>query len=60
MVAVSVINRLVSANAKLSTITKIRKYRRIHEMHHFISMAIEVHDTPKRDMDCFPCLFHNR
>jgi hypothetical protein len=49
----SVINRLVSATAKLSTIVKIHKYRRFHEGHHFIPMVMEMHNIPKRDMDCF-------
>jgi len=64
MVAMSVINRLVGATAELIAIIKICKYRGIHEGHHVIPMAMEVHDTPKRDMDCFikACvfLFHNR
>jgi len=37
--------------AKLSAITKIRKYKRFHEGHQFISMAMEVHDTPRHDMN---------
>ncbi len=64
MVAMSVISRLVGAIAELIAIIKIRKYRGIHEGHHIIPMAMEVHDTPKRDMDCFirVCAFliHNR
>jgi hypothetical protein len=28
-------------------------YKRFHEGHHFILMAMEVHNTPDRDMDCF-------
>jgi len=36
---------------ELNTITKIQKNKRFHEGHHFILMAMEVHDTPKHDMD---------
>jgi hypothetical protein len=46
------------------TIAKICKYRRLHERHRFISMAMEVHIAPNRDMDHFikECahLFHNK
>jgi len=49
---------------EFSSITKIRKYKRLHEGHHFILMVMEVHDTPERDMDQFimECvlLFHDR
>jgi hypothetical protein len=49
---------------KLSTIIKIRKYKKLHERHHFILMAMEVHSASKRDMDCFikECarFFHDR
>jgi hypothetical protein len=49
---------------KLSAIVKIRTYRKLHEGHHFIPIAMEVHDAPGRDMDCFimECvrLFHDR
>jgi hypothetical protein len=62
--ALSVINRLTSAIAKLNTILKIRKYRRLQKGHHFIPMAMEVHNATRRDMDHFikECvhLFHNR
>jgi hypothetical protein len=62
--ALSVISQPVSAVAKLSTIVKIYKYKRFHEGHHFIPMAMEVHGAPKCDMDRFirerACLFHNR
>jgi hypothetical protein len=60
----NVISRLEIITIKLSTIVKIHKYRRFHEGHHFILMAMEVHSTPKCDMDCFirDCarFFHNR
>jgi hypothetical protein len=60
----SVINRSIGVIAKLNAIAKIRKYKELHERHHFILMAMEVHDAPKRDMDCVikECahLFHDR
>ncbi len=64
MVATNVISRPASATAKLSTIIKIRKYKGLHEGHHFIPMAMEMHDAPGRDMDNFirecACLFHDK
>jgi hypothetical protein len=64
MMASDVISQPTGVVAKLSAITKIRKYRKLHEGHHFIMMAMEVHDTPRCDMDRFirECahLFHNR
>jgi hypothetical protein len=49
---------------EFSTIVKIHKYKALHEGHDFILMAMEVHNTPKRDMDHFikECagLFHDR
>jgi hypothetical protein len=64
IMALSVINQPTNAVAKLSIIVKIHKYKRFHEGHHFISMAMEVHGTLGRDMDCFirECarLFHDR
>jgi hypothetical protein len=60
----SVISRPTSATTKLNAITKICKYKGLHEWHHFILMAMEVHSAPRRDMDCFirECahLFHDR
>jgi hypothetical protein len=38
---------------KLNAIVKIRKYKDIHEGHHFILMAMEMHDAPEHDMDHF-------
>ncbi len=39
-------------------------YKKFHEVHHFILMAMEVHSAPGCDMDCFikkcACLFHDR
>ncbi len=60
----SVINQSIGVVVKLNVITKIRKYKGFHEGHHFIPMTMEVHDTPKHDMDHFirECvrLFHDR
>ncbi len=60
----NVISRLTYVIAKLITIAKIHKYKRLHEKHNFILMAMEVHDTPRCDMDRFirecACLFHGR
>jgi hypothetical protein len=64
MVATSVISRFTSATVELSVIVKIHKYKEIHEGHHFIPMAMEVHNALERDMDHFisecACLFHDR
>jgi len=60
----SVINQPINVVAKFSTIAKIHKYKGLQEGHHFISMAMEVHGTPRCDMDCFikecACLFQDR
>ncbi len=53
MVSMSVISRLTSAVVELNAIVKIRKYKDIHEGHHFILMAMEVHSAPERDMNHF-------
>jgi len=49
---------------KFNVIAKIHKYKGIHERHHFILMAMEVHGAPECDMDHFirECarLFHDR
>ncbi len=64
MMASNVINRPIGAIAKLKVIVKICKYRKLHEGHHFILMAMDVHDTPEHDMDRFirECahLFHDK
>jgi hypothetical protein len=64
MVFLNVISRPTNVLAKLNVIAKIRKYRGLHEGHHFIPLAMEVHNTLGRDMDCFikECarLFHDR
>jgi len=60
----NVISQPTSVVAKLITIVKICKYRRFHERHHFISMAMDMHKTFRCDMDCFiregAYLFHDR
>jgi hypothetical protein len=60
----SVISWPTNAAVKLRAITKICKYRGLHEGHHFILMAMEVHSALRRDTDCFirECahLFHDR
>jgi hypothetical protein len=64
MVVSSFITRPTCVTIELSTIIKICKYRGLHEGHHFIPMAMKVHDTPKHDMDHFirECahIFHHR
>ncbi len=64
MVALNVIIRLISAVTKFNAIIKIWKYKKLHEGHHFIPMAMEVHGAPSCDMDCFirkcACFFHDR
>jgi hypothetical protein len=45
----SVINQLVDATMKLIGIVRIHKYRRFHEGHHFIPMAMEVHGAFRHD-----------
>jgi hypothetical protein len=64
MVALNVMSWPIGEIAKLNVVVKIRKYRGLHEGHHFILMAMEVHNTPGRDMDHFikECarLSHNR
>jgi len=62
--AMNVINQPKNVVAKFNAIAKIHKYRRIHERHHFISMAMEVHGALWHDVNHFikecACLFHNR
>jgi hypothetical protein len=43
MMILSVINQFVGAVVKFNTIVKIRKYKELHERHHFISMTMEMH-----------------
>jgi hypothetical protein len=63
-VILSVTNWSIGVVTKLNTIAKIDKYRRLHEGHHFILMAMEVHDAPKCDMNWVirehARLFHDR
>jgi hypothetical protein len=63
-VASNIINWPVGAIAELNTISKMHKYKGLHKGHHFIPMAMEVHDSPMHDMDHFirECvsLFHDR
>jgi hypothetical protein len=60
----NVIIQPTSVVAKLNAISKIHKYKKFHEGHHFIPMAMEVHSAPGHDMDHFikECahLFHDR
>jgi hypothetical protein len=51
MVASSVISWSIGVVVELSAIAKIRKCRGPREGHHFILLAMEVHDTPMCDMD---------
>ncbi len=64
IVAKSVINKPTSENVKPKTIAKIEKYKKFCEGHHFITMALEVHNAIGHDMDCFikecACLFHDK
>ncbi len=53
MVAMSVISQLAGPTPKLNTIARIYKYRKLHERHHFILLAMEVHGAPGNDMDRF-------
>jgi hypothetical protein len=59
--ASNVISQPTCAAAEFSTIVNIYKYRRLREGHHFIPMALEVHDTLEHEMDHFirecACLF---
>jgi len=60
----NIINWPTSVVVKLNTIVKICKYKRFHKGHHFILMAMEVHDALGRNMDRFikECdhFFHDR
>jgi hypothetical protein len=47
MVAFNVTNWLVGLAIKLSAIANIHKYKGLHEWHHFILMAMEVHGASK-------------
>jgi hypothetical protein len=56
----SSIDRQVQMCMKFSAITKIHNYKRLHEGHHFIPMAMEVHNTPRHFIKECVCLFHDR
>jgi hypothetical protein len=60
----NVISWLASVAMKFNAIVKIRKYKKFHHEHHFISMAMEMHGAPECDMDHFirECVhfFHNK
>jgi hypothetical protein len=62
--ASNVINRPIGATMELIIIVKIRKYRGLHKGHHFILMALKVHNAPQHHMDRFikECghFFHDR
>jgi len=64
MVALNVINRPTSVIAELNIIVKVRKYKGFLKRHHFIPMAMEVHNALRHDMDHFikECahLFHDK
>ncbi len=51
--ALSVINRPIGAAMEFNAIVKICKYKRLHERHHFILMAMEVHSALGHNMDCY-------
>ncbi len=60
----SVISQVLGATIKLSAIIKIYKNKVLNERHHFISMAMQMHDALGHDMNHFirECarLFHDR
>jgi hypothetical protein len=64
MVVASVISWPTRVITELNAIVNIHKYKRFHEGHHFILMAMEVHRTFERDMDRFirerACFFHDK
>jgi len=44
-------SKLVGASVKFNAIVKIHKYKGLHEGHHNIPMAMEVHGALGHDMD---------
>jgi len=64
MVVSSVISQSTSVIIELNTIAKICKYKKFHEEHHFIPIAVKVHSALGHDVNHFvrECirLFHNR
>ncbi len=63
MVAMNVINWPKGVAMEFNVITKIHKYKGLHEGHWFILMAMEVLNAPRHDMDHFirkhVFIFHN-
>jgi len=59
IVASNVINWLIGVAAQLNTISKIHKYKRLHEGHHFIPTAMDVRDMDHFIKECVH-LFHDR
>jgi hypothetical protein len=53
MVIMNVISWPTGIVMKFNVITKICKYKRFHERHHFIPMAMEVNSTLECDIDHF-------
>jgi hypothetical protein len=51
--ALNVTNQLTSVMAERRTIVKIRKYKGLHEGHHFIPMAMKVYMTHPKLLDGF-------
>jgi hypothetical protein len=47
------VSKLVDAIITFKTIVKIHKYKGLHERHHFILMAMEVHGALGHHMDHF-------
>ncbi len=43
----------IGAITKLNVIAKIRKYKKLHEGHHFIPIIVEVHNVVKHYMNRF-------
>jgi len=64
IVALNLITQPTNAAAKFNTIAKICKYKGLHEGHHFILIAMEVHGALECDMDRFirewAHLFHDK
>ncbi len=52
-VILNVISWLGGATKKINIIANIHMYKKLHEEHHFIPMAMEVHNALGHDMDHF-------
>jgi hypothetical protein len=63
-VASNVISWPTCVATKINAIAKIHKYKGLYEEHHFILMAMEVHNAPKHNINHFikECarFFHNK